>query len=201
VGRAFAPDCWPAFTPLVDCLSRIGQTESGSTEAGRSVASEKKKGSSSTRAVSRVMSMSAFLPIASRAPIYGRLMWELMIDERTPVSRKALLAGALGYLVLPTDLIPDRIPVIGGLDDLIVVVLAVDLFLDGVPKEVLTEKLDQLGIERRAFDRDIAQIRRLMPGPVRRALRRIPQAFDMGAGALRTAKVGPRVRTWINRDA
>ena len=164
------------------------------------MAADKKKGSSSTRAVSRVMSMSAFLPIASRAPIYGRLMWELMIDDRTPASRKALLAGALGYLVLPTDLIPDRIPVIGGLDDLIVVVLAVDLFLDGVPKEVLTEKLDQLGIERRAFDRDIAQIRRLMPGPVRRAMRRIPQAFDLGAGALRTARVGPRVRTWINRD-
>ena len=102
--------------------------------------------------------------------------------------------------MLPTDLIPDRIPVIGGLDDLIVVVLAVDLFLDGVPKEVLTEKLDQLGIERRAFDRDIAQIRRLMPGPVRRALRRIPQAFDLGAGAFRTARVGPRLRTWINRD-
>jgi uncharacterized membrane protein YkvA (DUF1232 family) len=164
------------------------------------VASGKKNtGSSTTRTVSRVMSMSAFLPIASRAPIYGRLMWELMIDERTPVSRKVLLAGALGYLVLPTDLIPDRIPVIGGLDDLIVVVLAVDLFLDGVPKEVLAEKLDLLGIEHRAFDRDIAQIRRLMPGPVRRAMRRIPQAFDLGLDALRTARVGPRVRTWINK--
>ena len=50
-----------------------------------------------------------------------------------PATRKALLAGAAGYLVLGRDLIPDDIPIIGGLDDLVVVVLAVDLFLDGVP--------------------------------------------------------------------
>jgi uncharacterized membrane protein YkvA (DUF1232 family) len=154
----------------------------------------------SGRAFGRVMTMSAFLPVASRAPIYARLMWALVMDERTPMSRKVLLAGALGYLVLPADLIPDRIPVIGGLDDLVVMVLAVDVFLDGVPHEVLVEKLDVLGIERSEFDRDVAQIRRLMPGPIRRAIRRVPQAFDLGAGALRSTRIGPRVRTWINKE-
>ena len=82
-----------------------------------------------------------------------------------PAARKALLAGAAGYLVLGRDLIPDDIPIIGGLDDLVVVVLAVELFLDGVPDDLLDEKLDELGIDRAAFDRDIAQIRRLTPGP------------------------------------
>jgi uncharacterized membrane protein YkvA (DUF1232 family) len=146
------------------------------------------------------MTMSAFLPVASRAPIYARLMWALVMDERTPMSRKVLLAGALGYLILPADLIPDRIPVIGGLDDLVVMVLAVDVFLDGVPHEVLVEKLDVLGIERSEFDRDVAQIRRLMPGPIRRAIRRVPQAIDLGAGALRSTRIGPRVRSWINKE-
>ena len=93
----------------------------------------KARGGGSGRALGRVLSMTAFLPVASRAPIYARLIWSLLRDERTPMSRKVLLAGALGYLVLPADFIPDRIPVIGGLDDLVVVVLAVDLFLDGVP--------------------------------------------------------------------
>ena len=162
--------------------------------------SKPKTSSGSGRAVSRVMTMSAFLPVASRAPTYARLMWALVIDERTPVSRKVLLAGALGYLVLPTDLIPDRIPIIGGLDDLVVMVLALDVFLDGVPSEVLHEKLDELGIERSSFDRDVAQLRRLMPGPVRRAIRRVPQAIDLGAGALRSTRIGPRVRTWINKE-
>jgi uncharacterized membrane protein YkvA (DUF1232 family) len=165
------------------------------------VAKPKSKGQGgSGRAFGRVMTMSAFLPVASRAPIYARLMWALVMDERTPMSRKVLLAGALGYLVLPADLIPDRIPVIGGLDDLVVMVLAVDVFLDGVPHEVLVEKLDVLGIERSEFDRDVAQIRRLMPGPIRRAIRRVPQAFDLGAGALRSTRIGPRVRTWINKE-
>jgi uncharacterized membrane protein YkvA (DUF1232 family) len=160
----------------------------------------KGRGGGSGRALSRVLSMTAFLPVASRAPIYARLIWALLRDERTPMGRKVLLAGALGYLVLPADLIPDRIPLIGGLDDLVVVVLAVDLFLDGVPSEVLVEKLDELGIERVAFDRDVAQIRRLMPAPIRRAIRRVPQAIGLGAGALRSTGIGPRVRAWITKE-
>jgi uncharacterized membrane protein YkvA (DUF1232 family) len=156
--------------------------------------------SGSGRAFGRVMSMTAFLPVASRAPIYGRLIWALLRDERTPMARKALLAGALGYLVLPGDLIPDRIPLIGGLDDLVVIVLAVDLFLDGVPSEVLGEKLEELGIERGSFDRDVAQIRRLMPAPIRRAIRRVPQAIGLGVGALRSTRIGPRVRAWITKE-
>ena len=160
----------------------------------------KGRGSGSGRALGRVLSMTAFLPVASRAPIYARLIWALLRDERTPMARKVLLGGALGYLILPADLIPDRIPLIGGLDDLVVVVLAVDLFLDGVPIEVLVEKLDELGIERGAFERDVAQIRRLMPAPIRRAIRRVPQAIGLGAGALRSTGIGPRVKSWINKE-
>ena len=79
----------------------------------------------------------AFLPVASRIPMYARLVTALAMDERMPAARKALLAGAAGYLVLGRDLIPDNVPVIGGLDDLVVVVLAVDLFLDGAPEDLL----------------------------------------------------------------
>ncbi|HEU4571244.1 MAG TPA: DUF1232 domain-containing protein [Candidatus Limnocylindrales bacterium] len=145
----------------------------------------------------RSLGLLAFLPLAGRAPQYSRLVLSLVLDDRMPGSRKALLAGALGYLVLGRDLVPDDVPILGGLDDLVVVVLAVDLFIDGVPRDLLEEKLDELGIDRTAFDRDIAQIRRLTPGPVRRALRRLPGAVDAAADALRRAGVGPRVRAWI----
>ena len=113
----------------------------------------------------RLLGWAAFLPLASRAPIYGRLFWELILDERTPAGRKAMLAGALGYLVLGRDIVPDDLPLIGGLDDLVVVVLAVDLFLDGVPDDVLDEKLDALGIDRRAFMEDVAPDPALHAGP------------------------------------
>lgn len=148
----------------------------------------------------RALGLMAFMPIASRAPVYARLMLALLVDERTPGARKALLAGAAGYLLVGRDLIPDDIPVLGQLDDLVVVVLAVDLFLDGVPTDLLDEKLAELEIDRVAFDQDIARIRRLTPGPVRKTIRRIPELLGQAGAALQQSGIGPRVREWINRE-
>lgn len=150
--------------------------------------------------IRRALSLLAFLPLASRAPMYSRLVWALVTDARTPPVRKALLGGALGYLLLGRDLVPDDIPLIGGIDDLIVVVLAVDLFLDGVPDDLLHEKLDSLGIERAAFEQDVSQLRRLTPGPVRRAIRRLSTAIGYGGRALQEIGVGPRLRAWITEE-
>jgi uncharacterized membrane protein YkvA (DUF1232 family) len=144
--------------------------------------------------------MLAFLPLASRIPVYARLIWALVLDERIPAARKAVLGGALGYLVLGRDLISDDIPVVGGLDDVVVVALAVDLFLDGVPSVILAEKLDELGIERRAFEDDIATIRRLTPGPVRRFIRRLPGAVGYLTGTVGRSRLGPRLRAWIAKE-
>jgi uncharacterized membrane protein YkvA (DUF1232 family) len=151
-------------------------------------------------AVRRAVGLLAFLPVASRVPAYARLVWSLAVDERTPASRKALLGGAVGYLLLGRDLIPDDIPIVGGLDDLVVVALAIDMFLEGVPQELLDEKLDSLGIDKVAFERDVAQIRRLTPGPIRRTMRRVPEAIGAFAGALEQSGIGPRVRTWISKE-
>jgi uncharacterized membrane protein YkvA (DUF1232 family) len=151
-------------------------------------------------AVRRALGLLAFLPVASRVPNYARLVWALAIDPRTPGSRKALLGGALGYLLLGRDLVPDDTPIVGGLDDLVVVALAVELFLDGLPDELLDEKLDSLGIDKAAFERDVAQIRRLTPGPVRRAVRRIPGALSAAGGAVEHSGIAPRIRTWINKE-
>lgn len=142
----------------------------------------------------------AFLPVASRVPTYSRLVWALVRDERIPTSRKALLLGAAGYLLAGRDLIPDDIPVLGGLDDLAVVVLAVDIFLEGVPEAIIAEQLDELGIDRQAFDRDMAQIRRLTPGPLRRVLRRLPLAVDAAGRVVHWSGVGPRLRGWIDKE-
>jgi len=151
-------------------------------------------------AIRRLVGWAAFLPLASRAPIYARLFLELIRDDRTPAGRKVMLAGALGYLVLGRDLVSDELPLIGGLDDLVVVVLAVDLFLDGVPGDVLDEKLDELGIDRRAFTADVARIRRFTPGSLRRLVRRGPQLVRFAGDTLEQSGVGPRVRSWINKE-
>jgi uncharacterized membrane protein YkvA (DUF1232 family) len=148
----------------------------------------------------RAVGMVAFLPVASRAPIYARLIFALLTDERTPANRKVLLAGAAGYLLIGRDLIPDQVPILGGLDDLVIVVLAVDLFLEGIPKELLYEKLTELDIERAAFEEDMARVRRLTPGPVRKTIRRIPQLIGQAGEALEHTGLGPRFRAWISRE-
>jgi uncharacterized membrane protein YkvA (DUF1232 family) len=148
----------------------------------------------------RALGMMAFLPLASRAPVYARLILALIVDDRTPASRKVLLAGAAGYLLVGRDIVPDDVPILGGLDDLVVVVLAVDLFLDGVPEALLAEKIAELGIDRSAFDDDIARIRRLTRGPVRKTMRRIPGLIGQAGEAIDHSGIGPRVRAWISKE-
>ena len=150
--------------------------------------------------VRRALGMLALVPLANRAPLYARLLWNLVRDERTPAARKALLGGAFGYVVLGRDLIPDDLPLVGGLDDFVVVALALDVFIDGVESDVLAEHLEALDIDRAAFDDDIARLRRILPGPIRRTARRLPGLISAAGRALQQSGLGPRLRGWINQE-
>jgi uncharacterized membrane protein YkvA (DUF1232 family) len=67
--------------------------------------------------------------------IYQRVL----ADPRTPMQAKIFLGLAVGYLCMPFDLIPDFIPVIGHLDDVIIVPTLVYLALRFIPRELLAE--------------------------------------------------------------
>ena len=60
-------------------------------------------------------------------------------DPRTPWYAKVLAAGVVAYAVSPIDLIPDFIPVLGILDDLVIVLLGAALAIKMVPKEVMAQ--------------------------------------------------------------
>ncbi len=59
-------------------------------------------------------------------------------DRRTPRLSKLLLGLAIAYAVLPFDLIPDFIPIVGQLDDILIVGLLVALALRMVPRDVIS---------------------------------------------------------------
>jgi uncharacterized membrane protein YkvA (DUF1232 family) len=62
-------------------------------------------------------------------------------DKRTPLIAKILIWITLAYLLSPVDLIPDFIPVIGLLDDLLIVPILITLSIKQIPKEVWLEAI------------------------------------------------------------
>ncbi len=132
--------------------------------------------------------------------MYSRLIWALARDSRIPASRKAILVGAVGYVLVGRDLIPDEIPVLGGIDDLAVVVLAVELFFEGVPDEILQEKIEELEIDGDVFRHDMDQVRRVTPAPVRKIIRRLPEALDSAGRFAKQARLGSLIRSWASKS-
>ena len=73
---------------------------------------------------------------AKKLKLQSRILQVVYKDERTPLKAKILIWITLGYLFSPIDLIPDFVPVIGYLDDLIIVPLLIALTIKLIPKIV-----------------------------------------------------------------
>jgi uncharacterized membrane protein YkvA (DUF1232 family) len=60
-------------------------------------------------------------------------------DPRVPWYAKVLAVAVAGYALSPIDLIPDFIPVLGYLDDLVIVPLGIWLVIRLIPEEIMSE--------------------------------------------------------------
>lgn len=145
----------------------------------------------------RVLNLLPFLPLAGKAPLYARLLWSLASDARVPASRKALLGLAGAYIVSPLDLVPEWIPVLGAIDDVMVMVLVIDVFLEGLPEGLVAEKLVALGIPPSELEDDLARVRRVVPRPVRALFARVPKALDLLAERISESGVDTKMRAAI----
>ncbi len=76
------------------------------------------------------------------APRLVKLIWRLARDPRVPARNKATLLLLTGYLASPIDIVPDFIPGLGHLDDLVIAAFALDQILNRVPPEVVRDHWD-----------------------------------------------------------
>lgn len=106
-----------------------------------------------------LFSQSAFMEkisrIAKRAGaklVYAALiLYYTLVSEKVSVKEKAIILGALGYLISPLDVMPDAIPIAGLADDLAVLIFVLRKVWNDVSEEV---KEKARGTLRKWFDDD-----------------------------------------------
>ncbi|MDQ3955468.1 MAG: DUF1232 domain-containing protein [Actinomycetota bacterium] len=90
------------------------------------------------------------------APRLGRLVWRLIRDPRVPSRSKAALVMVTAYIASPVDVVPDFVPGIGQLDDIVLIAFALDQILNRVPEQIVREhwegEEDVLGLVRQILD-------------------------------------------------
>jgi len=77
-----------------------------------------------------------------------RLTWRLFRDGRVPIWLKTIPFLALAYVLFPLDFLPDAVLGLGQLDDLALLLLGIELFVNLCPTELVRqhkERLSQAG--------------------------------------------------------
>ena len=75
-------------------------------------------------------------------PKFLKLLWGLYRDSRVSTFDKAIVAATIAYIVVPLDLVPDFIPVLGQIDDIYLLALALDRLLNNAGVDVLLDHWD-----------------------------------------------------------
>ncbi|MBP5507405.1 MAG: DUF1232 domain-containing protein [Prevotella sp.] len=77
--------------------------------------------------------------------VYSALVLFYMLQSKNvTVKEKAIIIGALGYLISPLDVLPDAIPIVGLSDDLSVLVYVISKVWGDVPEDVKTKAQEKL---------------------------------------------------------
>lgn len=72
-------------------------------------------------------------------PSYVRLLVGLVSDKRIAIVDKLLVVGAIAYILSPLDFIPDFVPFLGQVDDVYLLMMAVQRLLSNAGKKVLAD--------------------------------------------------------------
>ncbi len=131
--------------------------------------------------------------LARHFPRYVRLTRRLVADSRISALDKAPLVGAIGYGISPIDLVPGIIPIVGQLDDMVVLLISLRVTLDRIAPEIANEHLMSVGLLRADIDDDIDNCRRVVTTIVSRGARGAAKIAETSAHiSLSLARTGLR---------
>lgn len=103
-------------------------------------------------------------------PNFLKLLYRLFKDKRVPMAEKALLVGAIAYVVSPLDILPDVMPFLGQVDDLYLIALVTLRLFSRTGDEVLREHWDGAGDLVKLVDRIAGAARYVLPQRIQRIL-------------------------------
>lgn len=89
------------------------------------------------------MGLDKFKAAAKQLKVDIPALFLAMKDKRTPILAKLLAGLVVAYALSPIDLIPDFIPVLGYLDDIILLPFMVAIVIKLIPEEIFSEKRKQ----------------------------------------------------------
>ena len=134
-----------------------------------------------------------------KLPTYARTVWGIMRDPRTPIGLKGMMAAALAYVVFPVDLVPDVIPILGQADDLTILLLVLDLFIQNAPAEVRAEHAARARNGTADLDRDLQRLRGLMGTRFDRIRDNLPELLDRYGRARDPDELKRALASWRRR--
>jgi uncharacterized membrane protein YkvA (DUF1232 family) len=77
--------------------------------------------------------------VIKQIPDYLRLLGGLLTDRRVSGVDKLLVAGAILYIIAPMDLLPDFVPFLGEVDDVYLLMLAIQRLIANAGKRVVAD--------------------------------------------------------------
>jgi len=102
-----------------------------------------------------LLSLRLLRRIARELPRYGKLTYCLYRDSRVPQRNKIALAAAMALILNPVVDVPLRLPIFGEMDAIALTVLAIRVFVDKAPKDVVAEHQEQIALGTSVFDQDL----------------------------------------------
>ena len=128
---------------------------------------------------SRAGAKRTLMSTVKELPNFLRLVGGLLTDRRVSNTDKLLVAGAIGYIVMPMDFIPDYIPFLGEVDDLILLVLALQRLIANAGRTVIQDHWmgDPGQLRELDLERILVAAAFFLPRRIRRRLRTLGRDF------------------------